>query len=222
MLVTSRSFDEYIAMFDLGSDDLSGRVLDCSAGVAGFVVEANRRPGCRAVAVDPVYSLPRDELAQLGNADLQRGSAIAGEFTDRFTFAWYGAPERRTALRTHALADFLLDLVMHPNRYVAGQLPHLPFRDGSFDLALCSHLLFTWADQLGLAWHVAALREMVRVATQVRIFPTLMQGRGDAVPFWDDLMSELAVMELRADMHRVPYEFQTGGDTMLVVTGANG
>jgi SAM-dependent methyltransferase len=214
--VTSRSFDEYVAMFDLGSADLGGTILDCSAGVAGFVVEAARR-GARAIAVDPAYALPRNELSRLGSADLVRGTAIADDYPDRFTFAWYGSPERRLSLRSRALAHFLLDLATHPARYVAGQLPHLPFRAGTFDVALCSHLLFTWGDQLGLEWHRVALLELARVAREVRVFPTVMQGPGDPVPFWDELMAELARSGLRTELRQVPYTFQVAASQMLVV-----
>jgi hypothetical protein len=216
-LVTSRSYDEYVAMFDLQRDDLAKAVLDCSAGVAGFAAEAGAR-GTRVVAVDPAYALPREEIAQLGRADLARGSAIAGEHPDRFTFDWYGSPERRLSMRNRALAQFVTDLVTHPNRYVAGQLPQLPFKDASYDVAVCSHLLFTWADQLGLDWHRAALVDLARVAAEVRVFPTVMQGPGEPVPFWDELMSDLAEAGLTTEQRRVPYEFQKGADTMLVVT----
>jgi SAM-dependent methyltransferase len=217
VLVTSRSYDVYVAMFALDSSDLAKSILDCSAGVAGFAVEAGRR-GTRVVAVDPAYAMAREELARLGNADLVRGSAIAADQPDRFTFAWYRSPERRLMLRTRALAQFLPDLVTHPERYVAGQLPHLPFRERSFDLAVCSHLLFTWADQLGLDWHRAALLELARVAGEVRVFPTVVQGPGQPVPFWDELMSDLARAGLRTERRQVSYEFQVGADTMLVVS----
>jgi len=170
------------------------------------------------IAVDPAYAMPRDELARQGQADLVRGNAIAAEHPDRFTFDWYGAPERRVAMRNRALALFVTDLVMHPGRYVAGQLPQLPFKDASYDLALCSHLLFTWADQLGVDWHRAALLELARVAAEVRVFPTVMQGAGEPVPFWDELMSDLTDAGLNCDRRQVPYEFQKGADTMLVLT----
>jgi hypothetical protein len=215
-LVTSRSYDEYVAMFGLDSSDLGKSIMDCSAGVAGFAAEAGRR-GTRVVAVDPAYAMAREELARLGNADLARGSAIAAEHPDRFTFEWYGVPERRLSLRTRALAQFLPDVVMHPERYVAGQLPQLPFRDNVFDLAVCSHLLFTWADQLGLEWHRAALLELARVSRQVRVFPTVVQGPGEPVPFWDELMSDLAAAGLQPELLRVPYKFQVAADSMLVV-----
>lgn len=219
MLVTSRSFDEYVAMFDLDPAALPARILDCSGGVAGFAAEAGRR-SARAVAVDPAYALARDDLARLGSDDLARGNAIADQYPDRFTFEWYGGPERRLTLRKAALAQFLMDRTTTPGRYVAGQLPQLPFRSSSFDVAVCSHLLFTWADQLGLDWHRAALVELARVATQVRVFPTVMQGPGERVPFWDQLMADLADAGLRTQRRQVPYEFQRSANTMLVVTRA--
>src|SRR5881227_1737880 len=106
MLVTSRSFEEYVAMFDLGRHELSGSVLDCSAGASSFVVDAAAR-GCRAVAVDPAYAMPRARLADMGNTDMQRGAEIAHEHPDHFTWDWYGTPKRRTELRLQALTRFL-------------------------------------------------------------------------------------------------------------------
>lgn len=204
-------------MFALGTEELSGSILDCSAGASDFVAGAAQR-GTRAVAVDPAYALPRAELARLGSEDLVCGGAIADLHPGRFTWTWYGSRERRSELRQRALARFRPDLVTHANRYVAGQLPQLPFRDAAVDLALCSHLLFTWADHLGRAWHRAALQELARVAREVRAYPTVLQGAGDAVPFWGELMDDLAAVGLHARTAHVDYEFQVGADQMLVVT----
>jgi SAM-dependent methyltransferase len=219
VLVTSRSYDEYVAMFDLSAAELAGSVLDCCAGAAGFVAAARGR-GCRAVACDPAYATTREDLAASARADLETGAAIAFEHSDRFTWQWYGRPERRQELRLHALTDFLADLLAHPDRYVAAALPQLPFVDAAFDLAVCSHLLFTWADELDRSWHLAALRELCRVGREVRVFPTVVQGRGEPVPFWTELMADLVDAGLRTQTRPVPYEFQVGADTMLVVTSA--
>jgi SAM-dependent methyltransferase len=217
VLVTSRSYDEYLAMFALQPGGLSGlRVLDCSAGASSFVTNA-RRAGCVAVAVDPAYALAKDALAQTAGADNSSGAGIAVANADRFTWSWYGGREQRDRMRARALAEFVLDVAVAGGRYVAAALPQLPFRDLSFDLALCSHLLFTWADQLGRGWHLAALRELSRVAREVRVFPTLVQGRGDLVPFWPELMADLAATGIRAETRRVDYEFQVGGNQMLVL-----
>ena len=60
--------------------------------------------------------------------------------------------------------------------------PSLPFADGSFDLALCSHLLFLYSAQFDEAFHRASIREMCRVAAEVRIFPLLALD-GSRSPF---------------------------------------
>ena len=218
MLISSRSYDEYVAMFALGSHEMSGTVLDCSAGAASFVTVA-RANGTKAYAVDPAYALRREDLAAAVRNDLQQGSLIAEQNADRFTWDWFGSREARERMRRAAAARFLASLAMSPGWLVAAELPRLPFRDRSFDLVLCSHLLFTWADQLGHDWHLAALLELVRVSSgEVRIFPTVMQGRGDVVPFWSELMSALDDGGIVADERPVPYRFQVTGDRMLVLS----
>ena len=47
-------------------------------------------------------------------------------------------------------------------RYVAASLPRLPFFDATFDLVLCAHLLFTYAQRFDFDWHLAACRERAR------------------------------------------------------------
>ena len=192
-------------------------MLDCSAGTSGFVAGARAR-GCDAVAVDPAYREPRDRLAETARAGAHGGSSLVADHRDRFSFAWYGTPERQRALRAAALDACLADRRRCPDHYVAAALPRLPFADGSFHLALCSHLLFTWADVFDAAWHEAAIREMARVADEVRVFPLLHQGSGDPVGFLDALRDRLgAYAGLVTRVEKVHYAFQVGGDEMLVV-----
>ncbi|HET6909827.1 MAG TPA: methyltransferase domain-containing protein [Mycobacteriales bacterium] len=220
MLISSRSYDEYVAMFDLDESTLpSLHVLDCSAGGSSFALHARKRGG-RVVAVDPAYALGRSQLAETIADSNRDGATIAIDNADRFTWDWYGGREQRDQMRARALAEFVLDFGREPRGYVAAALPKLPFADDAFDLALCSHLLFTWADQLGHSWHSAALRELARVAREVRVFPTLLQGRGGEVPFWPALMADLASDGHETSRDKVPYEFQVGGNTMLVLRRA--
>ncbi len=50
------------------------------------------------------------------------------------------------------------------------QLPALPFKDQSFDLALCTQVLFV-DSELTENNHLDAILELARVATEVRIYP---------------------------------------------------
>jgi len=219
VLVTSRSYAEYEAFFALTPADLAGTVLDCSAGASGFAAVANSRGG-RVTAVDPAYAAGVAGVLAESASGTSRGAAIIGDHEDRFVWSWYGSPEARDELRTGARAAFEHDLRARPGSYVAGALPGLPFADGAVDLALCSHLLFTWSDVLGEQWHDAALTELLRVARQVRVFPLVVQGTGDAVPFLPRLLDRLRDRGHRVDVVRVGYEFQRGADRLLVVTRA--
>jgi hypothetical protein len=89
------------------------------------------------------------------------------------------------------------------------------FRDGRFDIVLSSHFLFTYADRLDLEFHRAALRELHRVARgEVRVFPLVDQS-GRPVP---RLLSRLrATLGIPQHIRRVGYEFQRGGNEMLVL-----
>ncbi len=102
-------------------------------------------------------------------------------------------------------------------RYVDGALPNLPFDSSDFDLALCSHLLFTYSELLSEADHVAAICEMCRVACEARIFPILDMFDGGRSPHLDGVIRGLSAAGFVANLVRVPYEFQRGGNEMLRV-----
>ena len=216
MLVTSRSFLEYQAFFALTDEDLAGRLLDCCAGASGFAAEANARGG-RVIAVDPAYAKGTPELLADTDSSTTRGAAILTDHEARFVWTWYGSRGRRDRLRREALALFTADLQAHPETYAVGALPQLPFRDDAFDLALCSHLLFTWSDVLDEQWHDRAVHELLRVAPAVRIFPLVVQGIGDPVSFLPGLVHRLRAEGHLAEIVPVPYEFQRGATTMLTI-----
>ena len=85
-----------------------------------------------------------------------------------------------------------------------------------FDLALCSHLLFLYSKHLDYAFHRSAVLEMLRVSQEVRIFPllTLMLERS---PHLAPLTVELRQAGYQVEVLQVAYEFQKGGNEMLVV-----
>lgn len=216
MLVTSRSFAEYTAMFDLPAP-LPASILDCCAGGSGFTAAAAAR-GVDAVALDPAYAMAPGELSEHVRKSNTGGTQMVVDNEDAFVWGWYGSRARRDELRAEAAELFVEDLTSHPERYVAGELPALPFADGRFELALCSHLLFTWANRFPESWHLDALRELVRVAREVRVFPLVHQANAAPIPFLASLRSALEAEGVACEIRRVPYEFQRGADEMLVLS----
>lgn len=94
--------------------------------------------------------------------------------------------------------------------------PCLPFHDREFDLCLCSHLLFTYSEQLSADFHEKAILEMCRVAGEVRIFP-LLDMSGKLSPHLHPVCECLRRHGYAWDTVRVDYEFQRGGNRMLCV-----
>ena len=111
------------------------------------------------------------------------------------------------------LEDF--DAGLAEGRYIAAELPRLPLADKSFDLALCSHFLFLYSDQLDLDFHIGAISEMLRVAPEVRIFPVL-DVNARVSPY---LMDILTLFNKQGEARLVPvdYEFQIGANQMLQI-----
>ncbi|MGB3692463.1 MAG: hypothetical protein WA865_04350 [Spirulinaceae cyanobacterium] len=94
----------------------------------------------------------------------------------------------------------------------------LPFPDNSFDLALCSHFLFTYSEQLSGDFHLTAILELCRVAKEVRIFPLLENFTGEASPYIQPVIEQLREKGYEARIEKVAYEFQQGGNEMLLVS----
>lgn len=115
------------------------------------------------------------------------------------------------------LADY--DAGKLGGRYVAGELPALPFEHGHFDITLSSHFLFLYSDHLSAEFHLQALQEMLRVAHEVRVFPLLTLS-GMLSPHLAFVKEQLANNGFCIETKRVPYEFQKGGNEMLVIKRA--
>ena len=99
-------------------------------------------------------------------------------------------------------------------RYVTASLPTLPFATGQFDLALCSHFLLLYSEQFSEAFHVESVRELCRVAREIRVFPllTLAQEPSPHLAAIERVATELG---RRMTLERVPYELQPGGNQLL-------
>ena len=213
-----RSFDEYRRMFALTDDDLRLRIVGCGDGPASFNAEATRR-GARVISCDPIYRYDAEQLRQriadTYDEILDQARRNAAEFL------WTSIPsvEALGELRMSAMNDFLVDYPTGKaeGRYIDAELPGLPFVDASFDLALCSHFLFLYSDEFPPAFHVESLVELMRVAGEVRVFP-LLNMRGERSPHVAPVVEALRAAGLCADVVKVDYEFQRGGDEMLRVT----
>lgn len=213
-----RSFDEYMGMFDLSAADLAGSILDCGAGPASFAAEADAR-GHRVTACDPLYGVAADEIRR--RVDTVAPLLLADMVEDHAGYRWdeFESPELVGEMRLAAMGRFLADFDAGraAGRYVKAALPCLPFADDSFDLAVVSHVLFLYSDQLDTAFHLAAIEELARVATEVRVFPLIDLAGGRSVHV-EPVTEALRRLGRLVEIVRVPYEFRRGADAMLRVS----
>jgi SAM-dependent methyltransferase len=213
-----RSMEEYVKMFNLTHDDLQLNILDCAGGPASFNAEMKRQ-GYNVISCDPIYQFSAGEIALRIQDTYQ--SVIDGAKATCEYFVWQDipSPEALGQIRMAAMQKFLEDLPLgiQQGRYITGELPMLPFDSDRFDLALCSHFLFTYSDLLSQEFHLTSIQELCRVATEVRIFPLLNNFSTEVSPLLPLLMKELAVQGYNLEIKQVSYEFQKGGNQMLQV-----
>ena len=215
-----RSYDEYCRMFALTVADLQGRILGCGDGPAGFNAVATRR-GTRVVSCDPLYAFESAPIRQRIDETAEEILEQTRRNYSEFVWTEIASVEDLRQMRINAMEQFLADYDSGTSegRYIAAGLPALPFPNQSFDLALCSHFLFLYSEQLGEAFHDAAVLELSRVAREVRIFPLLALG-GARSRFLATTTATLSRSGCAATIEQVPYEFQRGGNEMMRITRA--
>lgn len=214
-----RSFEEYRRMFTLSENDLGSRILGCADGPASFNAELTGRGGA-VVSVDPLYRFFGTEIQE--RIDQVFETVLDKTRKNAHEFLWTSTPsvERLGETRREAMNAFLEDYSrgLEEGRYLDASLPELPFEDQAFGLALCSHYLFLYSPHLSLNFHLRSIRELCRVAREVRIFPVLELGSvlsRHLAPVKEKLEQE----GYRVSIETVPYEFQQGGNRMMRIFG---
>jgi ubiquinone/menaquinone biosynthesis C-methylase UbiE len=124
-------------------------------------------------------------------------------------------------LRKAAMDEFLADFPagLKEYRYVPGELPSLHFMDHTFELALCSHFLFLYSEQFDLQFHIDSLKELCRVAEEVRVFPLTELGARPSRHL-KDVIDACMQAGLHPRIVTVNYEFQKGANRMLRLSAA--
>ena len=218
-----RLASEYVRMFALTPEDLDRRILDCGGGPSSFTAELTAQ-GKRVVSYDPLYQFTGEEIQQRIDEIYPRMTALTTANRDNFLWHEYGSPAQLGEMRMRAMRLFLDDYAAGrtQGRYLVGELPELPAPPGQFDLALCSHFLFTYSEQFTEQFHLAALRNMLDAAREVRVFPILTAFTGQPSPHLPGVMDCLGRMGYAVEIRPVEYEFQKGGNQMLVAYSRTG
>jgi hypothetical protein len=206
------------------SDRESSHVPVPDSGIGAVLVSARSLAEYRAMFAASDAALRRyartsvDELAAQAQADTDRGNRYIRTHPEQYRWGFFADPADHYRHRHAALTRCTADRRAHPERYVPGELPHLPFADNAFELTVSSHLLFSYADRLDLAFHRDSIFELMRVTRdELRIYPLVAMG-SVSYPYLDQLRAQLADHGITTQVVDVSYEFQAGGNQMLRCT----
>jgi hypothetical protein len=203
-------------MFSLSAKDYRSKILGCGDGPASFNAEMNDA-GTPIVSVDPIYVFFASQIEQRFVESIDGVISQVKQNSQNYVWSYHRDCDDLLKNRRAVMSKFVADFVAEKNgRYIAAALPHLPFANGAFDLALCSHLLFLYSDLLPFEFHLASIEEMLRVAKEVRIFPLLSL---DCKPSRHvaPVITELKDRGYISQVETVGYGLQRNGDRMMRV-----
>ena len=202
-------------MFNLSEEDLARDIVDVGGGPASFNAFMYQR-GTPIVSVNPIYRYSEAEIRQRIQETYDDVIAQTRKNQDKFVWTHTSSVEELTEIRMQAMDTFCRDFESgrQHRRYIDASLPKLPFPDGHFDLVLSAHLLFFYSANRDLAFHLDAIRELLRIGTEVRIFP-IVDVNSNPSPFLSPVMKEFEKDGVVCSVERVPSHFQKTGNEML-------
>ncbi len=211
-----RTFKEYKKMFSLSESDLKKTILGCGDGPACFNAELTKIGGS-VISVDPIYQFNSELIG--GRIEEVYPKIMEQVTKNKNDYVWdtIGSVENLGKTRMEAMCKFLDDYEdgKKSGRYVNESLPTVTFENMAFELALCSHYLFLYSNHINQTQHIASMKELCRVAKEVRVYP-LLSLDGKKSMHLSPVMSALTDIGIDVSFHSVKYEFQKGAVEMLV------
>lgn len=213
-----RTLAEYQRMFNLTDSDLGKRILGVGDGPASFNTEMTT-DNHSVTSIDPIYAFSAAALQKRISDTYQTVIEQVRKNADQYNWTTFRDADELGQERMKAMEQFLNDYETgsKQGRYLTISLPKLPFTDRSFDLALCSHLLFLYSDHLSEEFHLESIHELIRVAHEVRIFP-LISLNGQRSPYLNKVLTACQTLGIQADILTVGYHFQKGAYQMLRIS----
>lgn len=211
-----RSKTEYELMFALTESDRLKSIIGIGDGPASFNAEMTAA-GYQVTSIDPIYQLIGSEIKSRFDACVDTIIEQVRNTPNNWVWSYHKSPEDLRANREKAIAIFLEDYDRGKieGRYLNAELPKLYFQDKQFQLALCSHFLFLYSEHLSFEFHLESIRELCRIAEEVRIFPLLNLAQARS-PYIEEICNTLAKEGINSEIIPVPYELQKGGNQAII------
>jgi hypothetical protein len=217
-----RTLSEYLKMFNINSIEhlkAYDTILDCPAGASSFVAEACNKYGINAIGCDPMFDQDSKALKRVGENDIEYVTRRVSTAANLYNWDFYTSLKDLRRFRSLALEMFLSDYneSVKRKRYIKAMLPALPFENGSFDLVLSGHFLFTYSHRFDFSFISSSIIDLLRVCTkEVRIYP-IQKASSEPYEHMPDLLSILDQHGAVCEIVPVIFEFQKGSNKMLVL-----
>jgi len=210
-------FNEYQQMFNLVDIDMNARILEYGCGATAVNAELHARHQT-IVSCDPLFSLSNQQLHQSVLSTFEEAVQHLKNASTQYDFSRYGTMEALIQQRCEGITEFLADYGKGhmEKRYLPFDGETLPFKDFSFDYALSAYFLFSALEDQDVDFHLRCIRELARVAKDVRIFP-LIDRSGQPSPLLGPVLLGLQQTNYAVEVHEVDYQLQLGDHAMLRV-----
>jgi hypothetical protein len=220
LVLWGQSVAEYQAMFDLTDPVLQGSIFEFGCGPTPMNALLHRQHK-QVVSCDPLFSLHKVALVSEVHALFERRVAELRADQYQLDTSSYGGLEALIQERRSGCEIFFddFDLGLAEKRYISPSFP-LPFADATFDYALSSHYFFTnilpsERDEAVLQ-HVAKIKELARIAHEVRIFP-IINRTGEVSSLLGPVLLALQQADYGVEVRQVPFALYPKGNAMLRV-----
>lgn len=208
------SLNEYRQMFDLHDVDLRSKILDFPGSMSSFNAEVTAMGG-HVVSGEQTYDLSAEAQSCHVEQQLHALACHLDEYADKLADKYHRVSDIM-AQAQQASAAFLKDYPQGcaDGRYQAMTMPALPFEDYHFDLALCSHWLFS--ESPDSYFQLQMIKELIRVAGEVRIYPLLDRYAEQAASL-GPVMVSLQQENFGVELREVDFELKKQGNALLRV-----
>ncbi|MBD2196292.1 MULTISPECIES: SAM-dependent methyltransferase [Calothrix] len=212
-----RTLEEYKLMFALSDADLNKSILGCGDGPASFNAEMTEL-GYSVVSIDPIYEFAAQQIKQRVQETYESVITQVKQNSNNYIWKNFRNADELGYARLAAMEKFLSDYETgrKEGRYLPLSLPHLELANNQFELCVCSHLLFLYSEQLSLDFHLASIDSLLKISPEVRIFP-LLKLNCEISPYLKPVIQRFSNQGFDVQVQPVAYEFQKGGNQMLII-----
>lgn len=217
LVLFGHQLDEYEEMFALSPKDFDLSILEYGSGITAVNKTLSAR-NKKIISIDPSFSLNKKDLANKSTEIFNQMIKIVKNNASKFNFSKYSGLNGLIAKRREGIKEFFKDYENGKKqlRYLPANHDSINFKDFTFDYALSSHYFFAGDDNEHLQHYIKIIKELARVAKEVRIFP-LIDKFGQPSPLLGPILLELQNNNYGVEVREVDYHLQPQGNAMLRV-----